>query len=524
MERTRLHTLTDWRGGILDSTILNTLLYSYPLNFAALIPVAPPGVTTQYSGVQLFNGNGGATKNGGSAWASLPSAGGPAFPNQIGAMVTTQTGDTLTIPVPAGIESVLIVLAGVVPGNVYRSGDPVAQAAAIRDGCKANITVDGSLLTTVDTNNVVVSTPGLIIFSGVGTHTIIITHTGTQDPGVNTPSMLAVVEVLLSTGGVVAGGTYTSPVMDSGDPRTQWFMSAWRETPLPAGFTSPATTSLVDTVQVMVGNTLVNPLTQPYRNNLLDATASGGIAGGTLYECSSPQAADLKTSQANPRFGCSAPPQEAVGQYAQFIITFALTSITNPYLVDFDVYSWVAAWGEDEFTANLFLPPSDRIGPNYLSYLGCLGKLVVDKYNDAIDLNNSYAIATAATQYLPIIGADRGLVIYSGEDPDAFRIRVLAATQSYANGGSASNICEIISILVNGTFQTPVITTSSGRTVATAGGVVVQGTAAYAYSITIPPAPYPNLTSVSLALARTIISDLAGRLNPVGLSPSLTFL
>lgn len=520
MQRTRLHTLTDWNGGINNSTAINTLLYSYPNNFAALIPIAPPAVTTTYTGVQLFGGAAGATLNGGNSWVSLPSAGGPASP-QVGAMVTTHGGDTLTIPVPAGINSVLIVLAGVMPGNLYKSGDPVAQSGAIRNGAKVSITVDGALYSTVDTNNVVTS-PGLLVFSGVGTHTIVITHTGTQDVGVATPSMLAVVEVQMAQGGVVAGGVYTSPVIDSGDPRTQWFITAWRETPIPQGFVASA--SIVSSVEVMASNAIVNQNTQPYKGNLLDATASGGVAGGTVYPGSTPRAVNLKTAQVNPRLGCAGLPDQAIGRYAQFIITFGLTALTNPYLIDFDVYSWVPEYGQDDFLANLFLPPNDRIGPNMLAYLGCLAKLVTDKYNDALDLNNSYAISTAASQYLPIIGADRGLTIYSGEDPDTYRARILAASQSYANGGSAPNICQIVSILVNNKTITPVVTVAAGGyTVATSGGVVVQGGANLTYTVTIPPAPYPGLSSVSLALARTIISDLVARLNPIGFVPTVVF-
>ena len=520
MRKYQLHTLTDWLGGITNDTTLNTLLYSYPNNFAALIPIAPPGVTTTYSGVQLFGGSGGATLNGGNAWVSLPSAGGPV--PQVGAMVTTQANDTLTIPVPVGIESVQILLAGIVPGNLYKSGDPVAQSAAIRNGCRASITVDGVLVATVDTFNAVVSTPGLLVFSGVGTHTIVVKHTGTQDIGVPTPSMLAVVQVALSTGGVVSGGVYTSPVMDSGDPETQWFCSSWSETPLPTGYPNPINTSLVGSVQIVAGNTLAVP-TAPYHDNLINATACGGIADGVTYEGGATNAFNLSSQNANPRGGCVGFPAQAVGRYGQVIITFALTPITNPYLIDLNVYSWVPQYGRDDFLAYLFLPPQARLGPNILGYLGSLAVIGTDKMEDVQNVIDSYAISTATSAYLPAIGADRGLPLYSGEDPDAYRRRILAATQSYLDGGSAGNICQQVSILVNGTDEVPVQTTSSGYTVETAGGVVVTGGAGLTYTVSVPSAPYPGLSSVTVALARTIISDLVGRLNPVGFLPTVVF-
>lgn len=522
MNRYRLHTLTDWQGGVVNNTVVNTLLYSYPNNFAALIPIAPVGVTTTYTGPQLFNGSGSVTKNGGNAWVNLPSAGGPAIPNQIGAMATIQSGDSLTIPVPIGIMSVQIIMAGIVPGNIYRFGDPVAQFGAIRNGCKASITVDGVFIAVVDTNNAVVSTPGLLIFDGTATHTIVVAHTGTQDVGVATPSMLAIVQVAMSTGGVVAGGVYSSPIMDSGDPETQWFSSKWSETPLPNAYPNPPNTSLISNVQVIAGQNLAVP-TSPYHGSLIDATASGGIADGIVYQGGSVAAYNFKTAQANPRFGCVGYPSQAIGRYGQVVVTFSLTPITNPYLIDLDTYSWVPSYGRDDFLAYHFLPPQARMGPNLLGYIGSLAMLCADKMQAAQDVISSYAISTAASQYLPTIGADRGLPLYSGEDPDAYRRRILTATQAYSNGGSASNICQMVSILVNGQNETPVITTSSGHTVATAGGVVVTGGTNLTYTVSIPPAPYPGLVSVTIALARTIISDLVGRLNPVGFSPTVVF-
>lgn len=369
-----------------------------------------------------------------------------------------------------------------------------------------------------------------------------------------------------------SAGQYQTPILDSGDPATQWFLYEQAESVFANG---SSTTGLSVTVGNQLASAWVSPTAGPAPvtrgplaylvNANPDPTSNNGAASystivGGVSTALTPVAKILpSTGERRNAAGLSGAP---VGQYAQFTLQLAInTQNQTAWARDFRVYSWVpTVAGSPLLLAKFGLPPNWVPGPNMQAYFGTLLTFVADYYANTNDLLASFGLGTAVDQYLLAKGNDLGLPHIPGEPTSAYQTRLATSLQSKTlatpptaiattgvgsltaplavagagsvtlspvagEQGSIHSICGQMAELLSGVSPTltSVVASSTGFVTVTGGGVTVAQLATRGISIALPNPPYPGLPGLAYGTtggldnpAKVIIKQFAQSLMPAG--------
>jgi hypothetical protein len=329
-------------------------------------------------------------------------------------------------------------------------------------------------------------------------------------------TMVALGAIQIENGSGSGAGTYTSPVLDSGDLGSQWFLAEWAQG-LPVGSFTLKTSD----DGVTWHTTVLTPNTAP-----------SPINGQTMGFV-----------------GLSSAPG---GRYAQFVITWTPT-LGVPWVRDLNIYYWNPA-ADPHLLGKMGIGLGSPLvaGPNLSGLVGILGTTVAATRQQAVQMTTSYAVGGATDQYLAGHGKDLGLIQSPGMPPQAFATQVNAALKSrsasstlpdgglLAGGGGIGFIAQQAAQFVQGSIGSVAagtnlsVTSSSGLLTATCNGVIVtQSATTFQYSVSVPPATfdpvshqtqYPGLPGLALGTAtnpaqgtaRYLISQFITGLNPVG--------
>lgn len=299
--------------------------------------------------------------------------------------------------------------------------------------------------------------------------------------------MLALWRVDSGTGPGGTGGTYTTPVFDSGASDTQWFLAEWDESILPSS------------VLAGTGPT-VTPDSSWTWATLTPASATL-YAGGT----DGPNQPEVQR-------GCVPLNTRPANQYCQLQLTFPSVSLVQPWIRDLKVFHW-APPRDPVLMTKLALATGAEVGANLTGFCGMLATFLAETLFGARQLAAAAAIGSAEDAFLYGYGADMQMPPYTGESPQAYQTRIATAFQSRQEGGSIPFITTQMNLLVEGAP-------------APATPVTVAPLTGQQYQITVP-APvrdpvsglthYPGLPGVLVPQAQAIILAFATHvLNPVG--------
>lgn len=313
-------------------------------------------------------------------------------------------------------------------------------------------------------------------------------------------TMMAIESISTGAGSGTINGLYTSPVLDSGNAHTQWFLAEWVKNAPYSGETLPiitvSTGNQTDGVSVLDGVPQAAAVQQISRHD--DGTTRAAI-------------------------GLMALP---AGQYCQFGVQFPPTVLAVQWIRDLVLYSWIPDPTQEPDVLGRIAWPLGA-PPNELTqaYEGMLATFAEDYQDYRRAFKASFGIAGAVDQYLLAHGLDRAFPPISGIDPQAYRTQLLAFTRSRGQGGSTAFICEQVAILVNGVDPNITSTVTGGKTVSSGGGVTVAQTTAFALAITVPHPPYVGLSSLTIQQAQTAITSFVNTvLRPLGHAIAITYL
>jgi hypothetical protein len=347
------------------------------------------------------------------------------------------------------------------------------------------------------------------------------------------------------TGTGSAMGQYVTPIFDSGNPSTQWFLYEHAEAYFPNG---SSTTSL----SAATGNSLTNTLVAggatstvtrgpiPY---LINANPDSTSNNGAL----SYSALNNPTTTALTFNGVTLPTtgerrtdasllQTATGQYCQLTIQLVVnTQGQTAWARSFALYSWIpTAAGDAMFFGKLGMPPNWVPGPLMQAYFGSLVSFVADILSIINDQLSNYGYSTATGAALLQKGLDLNEPHYTGEPTSAYQNRLLTFLQAKSlptpitgivtsgvgtlaaplviigaryvtitpvagEQGSIPFICQQIAQFVNGVSPTLTATfaSSTGLLSVSGGGVTVSQSTGRGISISLPNPPYMGLPGLA---------------------------
>lgn len=286
---------------------------------------------------------------------------------------------------------------------------------------------------------------------------------------------LAIESIAIGTGTGVGGSTYTTPVLDSGDPLNQWFLAEWDEDP---GMTPMASVTL-SVGQTPTPDASWTTVTITPSATILPSGRGFGTAG--LLVTGVPR-----------------------GRSALLQFTFPSVSTLPVWIRDLCIYGWTPE-RDPQILSKVGLPEEAAVGPLMAAYIGTLAVTATELRQDVYDFVNSFGIQNAVDQYLAAHGADRNIPRYAGEPPQSYRTRLLAASASRTTEASPSGLCGQIAQLVTGTTAGLTSSVSGGYTTATCQGVIVAQGSGQSAHITIPSPPYAGLPGLTVAQAQTVI-------------------
>lgn len=296
------------------------------------------------------------------------------------------------------------------------------------------------------------------------------------------PVQCTLSQISFGVGTSTTGSYYTTPVLDSGNSNTQWFLAEWTEN-IPFASVSVAVTD-----------------TNPFSG--FPVTWTTTVLTPTEYQTS------LLTIGT---VGLTASPR---GQYATFTFNFSTTSIVTPFLRDLFIYYWVpesdtTIWGKLGI-ADSYIP-----GVNALTYIGTLETFLAYTRYSALEYVSGMAISTAVDSYLISYGNDFEYPIYTSEPLEAYRTRLLAAISTRQDAGSLG-------------FVQQQLQDFTGVAVTLTNLWNTNSLTPYQWQATIGPsvgAYYPNLPGLPKTIAQQLITQfITTILNPLGniITPGLT--
>jgi|GEM_PF-5443350 len=312
-------------------------------------------------------------------------------------------------------------------------------------------------------------------------------------------TMVGVQSVTLQSGTGVAAGAYTSAVVDSGEPDTQWFLAEWIDN------------------QPMAQFQLATSQTIHYSG--VHSSHSPGVptlTQDTTYAVTTFTPQDMALQVAAVNSGDVGLVNAPRSRYCQWTITFPAITTTQPWFRDLWLFYWVPE-RDPNFIGKIALGKDWVMGPNLNGILGALAthRAVTDTLTS--DFAASYTISSAVDQYAAGYGADFGLPQYSGEQIQTYQARLAGVINSRNASGTLPHIAGDIALLVNGAAS-PITPPVAGVTpaVASSGGVIVAQTNSQQFNVTIPPYPYTGLPGLTPAQAQVIIKAfILGTQTPV---------
>ncbi len=575
MRLRRYQYTDDWNAGILTGATLDTVVYAGAYGHAAVVPQAVSTFATITGAQAVRTSQSPAT--GVPVMVAVNTLGlpVPAFQTEGGVAYSYQAGDGIQFTTTA-TGAVQIQLAGFLRAGVVAAGPPTVDAGAIRNGCIANLIVDGVVRQTLDTAN---GAPLAQVYLTGPSHSVQVVHSGsygnavrpigpvTQTAGgssgggasvaaqalptplahptfvaalwrvaqvtdgahyalyrtlpggsesqiatglqtgmhyvqyvpgvdllVGNGTLLATgdgatfttdvvtfavesVAVGVSSGAATGGSTYTTPTMDNGDPRTQWFLAEWDQDPGMPPLSA----------RILTGDTPTPDQSW--------SSAAIPLAGATVL----PSGRGVGTA------GLLAS-GVARGRYGVLVFSFPAVSTVPAWMRDLCVYAWIPE--RDPAIMRKVGWPDDveEIGPTMAAYMGTLAVVGAELRQDVYDFVGSYGIQGAVDQYLAAHGADRDIARYAGEPPQSYRTRLLAASSARTTQASVPGLCSQIAQLVVGTTDGLSTSVVGGYTVSSCQGVVVAQAAGQQVRITIPAPPYAGLPGLSAAQAPQVIT------------------
>jgi len=580
MRLRRYQYTDDWDAGVLTGATLDTVVYAGAYGHAAVVPQAVSMFET-VTGAQAI----GAPQPpvpGVPAMSTVNTLGrpSPAFQTEGNVAYSYQAGDGIQFTTTA-TGAVQIQLTGILRAGVVAAGSSVLSDT-IRNGCIANLIVDGTVRQTLDTAN---GAPLLEVYLTGASHTVQVVHSGsygnavhpigpvaqktgggasvasqalptplahptfvaslwritqmtdgahyalyqTAPGGSETPVAtglqtgmhytqyvpgvdlfvgngaalaagdgatfttdvvtLAVESIAVgsTTGSSTAGSAYTTPVMDNGDPRTQWFLAEWDQDP---GMEMAS-------VRVLTGNTPTPDQSW--------ASAAISLVGATVL----PSGRGVGTA------GLLAS-GVARGRYCVLTCAFPAVSTVPVWIRDLCVYAWVPE-RDPAIMLKIGWPDEiEEIGATMAAYMGTLAVVGAELRQDVYDFVGSYGIQGAVDQYLAAHGADRDIARYGGEPPQSYRTRLLAASAARTNQAAVPGLCAQIAQLVVGTTDGLSTSVAGGYTTSSCQGVVVMQAAGQQVHMTIPAPPYAGLPGLSVAQAQQVITAHILNISPLG--------
>jgi len=301
---------------------------------------------------------------------------------------------------------------------------------------------------------------------------------------------LAVESIATGSSGGAGSSAYTTPVMDAGDPQTQWFLAEWDQAP---GLVMGGVTAYVGqtpTPDVSWATTTAVPT-----GAMLPSGRGYGVAG----------LAGVPPVGATPR-----------GRYCVLTFTFPAVATVAPWIRDPAVYAWTPERDPQILSKTGLVPDEAAVGPRLGAYVGTLAATTTELRQDVYDFVGSYAISGAVDQYLDAYGAARQIPRYTAEPPQAYRTRLLSASATRVAAASIPGLCQQIAQLVTGASSGLATSVSGGYMTATCQGVVVAQAAGKQAPVTIPAPPYAGLSGLTVAQAQTLISQFLQTVRPVG--------
>jgi hypothetical protein len=228
------------------------------------------------------------------------------------------------------------------------------------------------------------------------------------------------------------------------------------------------------------------------------------------------------------------------GRYGQFTFTFPVGLTTEPWIGDMTLYSWVPERDPQFMDKAALASVPHVIDPPMQAVYALPALMAADNRQATLDFISAYSIGGATDQYLAQYGQDLGLppYAYSLIPPGVYQTLAQLVFGSRPEGGSPTFIAQGLGEVVGGIppTLTSSVTTSGLQTITasssalTTGNVVVAQTAAWAASITIPPATgsgqqasYPGMPGVPIALAQTILTAIITKLTPLGVALTTTY-
>jgi hypothetical protein len=384
-------------------------------------------------------------------------------------------------------------------------------------------------------------------------------------------------QVAFYTSSGSAAGQYITPILDSGDPGTQWFLYEHAEAFFPNGSStvslSIATSNTLHTSRVSLGHSsplppgsavlpTVGPL--PYLINANSDITTNGNAQ-TYSTLVAPQTLSLTPTgvtvpSTQERRNAAGLQAAATGRYAQFTFQLAVnTQGQTAWARDFRIYNWVPTqMGNSLLISRLGLPPNWRPGAIMQSYYGSLLTFVADLFSGIDDFTQSFGLSSAVDQYLLNAGNDLTTPHILGEPTSSYQTRLITSLQAKSLSslvtsvglsgqgtlqqpvatstistvtltpvtgaqGSIQFICQQMAELVNG--RTPVLAETidsvTGLTTVTGGNITVAQLAGRGVSITLPNPPYDGLPNLAYGTsggvdnpAKALIKAFAVKLMP----------
>ncbi len=301
---------------------------------------------------------------------------------------------------------------------------------------------------------------------------------------------LAVESIATGSSGGAGSSAYTTPVMDAGDPQTQWFFAEWDQAP---GLVMGGVTAYVGqtpTPDVSWATTTAVPT-----GAVLPSGRGYGVAG----------LAGVPPVGATPR-----------GRYCVLTLTFPAVATVAPWIRDPAVYAWTPERDPQILSKTGLVPDEAAVGPRLGAYVGTLAATTTELRQDVYDFVGSYAISGAVDQYLDAYGAARQIPRYTAEPPQAYRTRLLSASATRVAAASVPGLCQQIAQLVTGASSGLTTSVSGGYMTATCQGVVVAQAAGKQAPVTIPAPPYVGLAGLTVAQAQVLISQFLQTVRPVG--------
>jgi hypothetical protein len=478
--------LTTIVGGVpvLTST-LDALVAPSQFNHPCVVPKVSISSTSVGTGAHVLantslpSGLSSPTTNGGSSWyGNAPFA------------ITKGALDYLQFSV-TGLAQVIIRLCGIIPAGVATAGTGLV-AGEIRNGCIANVYVDGSLVSQQSLYNQMVS---VIIGLDNGSHTIKVEHSGSHD---NSFSIISGVAPL--TGTTVAANLMPTETYHGTPYKATWMVQATGSATydlyrtLPGGsqtklnvsalntgttYTTVNSVALGHTLLVGTGSTLTNADQATYTTDqitlgVVDVTTGVGSGTGNgiwqsqVIDSGTPDTQWLATlCDANYSLGTislstgntptpdgswtttsiSTPPLTTLpsgrqvcvagfmagprGRFGQVSFHFPAVSVgALPIVRDLSLFFWVPERDPDVMSKLALGGVSVEWGNEMMAFMGGLASLLALRAVDVQTFVNSLSISGSDDQYLLGYQKDFRLPTQTGEPEKATRRRMLAGLQS----------------------------------------------------------------------------------------------